>query len=46
MAKEMKRCAICGKKKRSVRFEGSYEDFICDSCLFDEKIKKGAYGFY
>jgi hypothetical protein len=32
-------CDICNKVKEDVRFEGSKEKTICDSCLY--KIKKG-----
>jgi hypothetical protein len=28
-------CEVCGKISHHVRFEGSFEGFICDSCLYD-----------
>lgn len=31
-------CEICNKIKDNVRFEGSFEGYICDSCL--EEIKR------
>ena len=34
---ENKLCEVCNKEKDDVRFEGSYEGFICDGCLFNLK---------
>lgn len=33
------KCEVCGKEKADVRFEGSEEMNVCDSCLFKEKHK-------
>jgi len=41
--KELKVCEICKTKNEFVRFEGSFEGFICDECLSEinqeERIK-------
>ena len=34
------KCEVCGKSKADVRFEGSEEKNICDSCLLKEKKPK------
>jgi len=34
-------CEVCNKIKDDVRFEGSFEGFICDECLIDLKGGKG-----
>ena len=33
-------CDVCGKTDFDVRFEGSFEGYICDNCLFDIKGKE------
>jgi len=33
-------CVECDTVKDDVRFEGSYEGFICDNCLSKIKLKK------
>lgn len=38
--KEYLLCEICKKAKDSVRFEGSEEKFICDSCLMEIKNER------
>ena len=35
-------CEVCNEIKDDVRFEGSFESFICDSCL--NKIKTSETG--
>jgi len=34
-------CGVCGKSKSDVRFEGSVEMYICDSCLEKQKELEG-----
>lgn len=33
-------CEVCKKIKEDVRFESSFEGFICDECLFEVKNGK------
>jgi hypothetical protein len=37
--KEIMECDVCGKEKEDVRFEGLTESHICDSCLYNFKLK-------
>jgi len=33
----IRKCEVCNKEKKDVRFEGSEEKFICDKCLYEIK---------
>jgi len=40
-------CDVCGMIKDDVRFEGSFDGFICDSCLEEQKeVRAIANAFY